>query len=55
LHWLLVSGVTVGYRTREAEIRGAGARAIDFDKRGSNDWAASRLALRTGKPLSWTF
>jgi type I restriction enzyme R subunit len=31
LHRLLVNGVTVEYRTREGEVRGAQARVIDFD------------------------
>ena len=40
LHRLLVNGVTVEYRTREGEIRGAQARVIDFDDPASNDWLA---------------
>jgi len=40
LHRLLVNGVTVEYRVREGELRGAQARAIDFDEPASNDWLA---------------
>ena len=40
LHRLLVNGVTVEYRTREGDVRGAQARAIDFDEPGNNDWLA---------------
>ncbi|MGH8543352.1 MAG: type I restriction endonuclease, partial [Gammaproteobacteria bacterium] len=40
LHRLLVDGVTVEYRTAEGEIRGAQARAIDFDDPTDNDWLA---------------
>ncbi|MFN8625771.1 MAG: type I restriction endonuclease subunit R [Candidatus Binatia bacterium] len=40
LHRLLVDGVTVEYRTREGEVRGAQARVIDFDESGGNDWLA---------------
>ena len=40
LHRLLVNGVTVEYRTREGEVRGAQARVIDFDKPEANDWLA---------------
>ena len=40
LHRLLVDGVTVEYRTREGEIRGAQARVIDFDDPTDNDWLA---------------
>ncbi|MFN3614581.1 MAG: type I restriction endonuclease subunit R, partial [Rubrimonas sp.] len=40
LHRLLVNGVTVEYRTREGEVRGAQARVIDFDEPGGNDWLA---------------
>ncbi|MGH6885562.1 MAG: type I restriction endonuclease subunit R, partial [Geminicoccales bacterium] len=40
LHRLLVDGVTVEYRTREGEIRGAQARVIDFDCVEGNDWLA---------------
>ncbi len=40
LHRLVVNGVTVEYRTREGEVRGAQARVIDFDKPASNDWLA---------------
>src|SRR5690606_21222281 len=40
LHRLLVNGVTVEYRTREGEVRGAQARVIDFDKPDGNDWLA---------------
>ena len=40
LHRLLVNGVTVEYRTREGEVRGAQARVIDFDEPKGNDWLA---------------
>ncbi len=40
LHRLLVDGVTVEYRTRAGELRGAQARVIDFDKPTGNDWLA---------------
>jgi type I restriction enzyme R subunit len=40
LHRLLVNGVTVEYRTREGELRGAQARVIDFDDPAGNDWLA---------------
>src|SRR5882724_9924240 len=39
-HRLLVSGVTVEYRTCEGSVRGAQARVIDFDEPRSNDWLA---------------
>jgi type I restriction enzyme R subunit len=40
MHRLLVNGVTVEYRTRDGEVRGAQARVIDFDEPGGNDWLA---------------
>ncbi len=40
LHRLLVSGVTVEYRTTAGELRGAQARVIDFDEPAGNDWLA---------------
>jgi type I restriction enzyme R subunit len=40
LHRLLVNGVTVEYRTREGEVRGAQARVLDFDDPDNNDWLA---------------
>ena len=40
LHRLLVNGVTVEYRAREGEVRGAQARVIDFDEPDGNDWLA---------------
>ncbi len=39
-HRLLVDGVTVEYRTKEGEIRGAQANVIDFDNPENNDWLA---------------
>ena len=39
-HRMLVGGVTVEYRTREGEIRGAQARSVDFEDVGANDWLA---------------
>ncbi|MCS6954635.1 MAG: type I restriction endonuclease, partial [Bryobacteraceae bacterium] len=40
VHRMLVNGVTVEYRTPTGEVRGAQARAIDFDDPKSNDWLA---------------
>jgi type I restriction enzyme R subunit len=40
LHRLLVDGVTVEYRTRAGEVRGAQARLIDFDDPKNNDCLA---------------
>ena len=40
LHRLIVNGVTVEYRAREGEVRGAQARVIDFDEPDGNDWLA---------------
>ena len=40
LHRLLVDGVTIEYRDAEGSIRGAQARAIDFDHVEANDWLA---------------
>ena len=40
LHRLLADGVTVEYRTREGEVRGAQARVLDFDDPAGNDWLA---------------
>jgi hypothetical protein len=40
LHRLLVNGVTVEYRTREGEVRGAQAQVLDFDDPAGNDWLA---------------
>jgi type I restriction enzyme R subunit len=40
LHRLLVDGVTVEYRDAGGSIRGAQARAIDFDDPAGNDWLA---------------
>jgi type I restriction enzyme, R subunit len=37
-HRLLVDGVTVEYRIPNGDIRGAQARAIDFDRVEANDW-----------------
>ncbi|MBW6493779.1 MAG: DEAD/DEAH box helicase family protein, partial [Burkholderiaceae bacterium] len=37
---LLVDGVTVEYRDRDGDIRGAQARVIDFDQITNNDWLA---------------
>ena len=39
-HRMLAEGVTVEYRTEEGTLRGAQARAIDFDDPGANDWLA---------------
>ena len=41
LHRLLVGGVTVEYRDADGGIRGAQARAIDFDDPAGNDWLAA--------------
>lgn len=40
VHRLLVNGVTVEYRAPDGSIRGAHARAIDFDDPQNNDWLA---------------
>ena len=37
-HHLLVDGVTVEYRNKEGEIRGAQAQVLDFDNPENNDW-----------------
>jgi len=39
-HRLLVDGLTVEYRDASGHIRGAQARAIDFDNPHANDWLA---------------
>ncbi|HIQ21110.1 MAG TPA: type I restriction endonuclease subunit R [Planctomycetes bacterium] len=39
-HRMLVEGVTVEYRTDDGGIRGAQARAVDFDDPENNDWLA---------------
>jgi type I restriction enzyme, R subunit len=50
LHRLLVDGVTVEYRTREGELRGAQARVIDFEEPASNDWlAANQFSVTENK------
>jgi type I restriction enzyme R subunit len=40
VHRLLVEGATVEYRAADGEIRGAQARALDFDNVRNNDWLA---------------
>jgi len=40
LHRLLVDGVTVEYRDKEGEVRGAQVRLIDFEDPNNNDWLA---------------
>jgi len=40
VHRLLVDGVTVEYREKCGDIRGAQARLLDFDMPESNDWLA---------------
>src|SRR5690606_903012 len=52
LHRLLVNGVTVEYRTREGEVRGAQARVIDFDKPANNDWLADNQFSERENKLS---
>ena len=37
-HHFLVDGVTVEYRTKDGEIRGAQAQVLDFDNPENNDW-----------------
>ncbi|HXH06641.1 MAG TPA: HsdR family type I site-specific deoxyribonuclease, partial [Vicinamibacterales bacterium] len=50
VHRLLVDGVTVEYRTAEGAIRGAQARAIDFDEPARNDWlAVNQFTVAEGK------
>ena len=39
-HRMLVEGVTVEYRADNGAVRGAQARAIDFDVPANNDWLA---------------
>ena len=39
-HRMLIEGVTVEHRDSEGRIRGAQARAIDFDDPNANDWLA---------------
>jgi len=39
-HRQLVDGVTVEYRAKAGEIRGAQARIVDFDNPENNDWLA---------------
>ena len=40
VHRLLVDGVTVEYREKNGDIRGAQARLLDFDAPDANDWLA---------------
>ena len=40
VHRLLVDGVTVEYREKNGDIRGAQARLLDFDDPDANDWLA---------------
>ena len=40
VHRLLVDGATVEYRDENGAIRGAQARAVDFDDPAGNDWLA---------------
>ena len=40
IHRQLVDGVTVEYRTRGGEVRGAQVRVLDFDDTAGNDWLA---------------
>ena len=40
-HRMLIEGVTVEHRDSEGRIRGAQARAIDFDDPNANDWLAA--------------
>jgi type I restriction enzyme R subunit len=39
-HRLLVDGVTVEYRDRDGDLRGAQARVVDFERVEANDWVA---------------
>ena len=39
-HHLLVHGVTVEYSSQDGSIRGAQARAVDFEDADANDWLA---------------
>ena len=49
-HRLLVDGVTVEYRTADGDIRGAQARAVDFDSPSNNDWlAVNQLTVTENK------
>ena len=40
MHRMLVEGVTVEYRRKDASIAGAQARVIDFEVAANNDWLA---------------
>ncbi len=54
LHRLLVNGVTVEYRTREGDVRGAQARVIDFDEPRNNDWfAVNQFSVTENKHSRW--
>ena len=39
-HRMLINGITVEYRTKNGQIRGAQAQIIDFDQPENNDWLA---------------
>ena len=39
-HRMLTDGATVEYRDADGVLRGAQARAVDFDEPGNNDWLA---------------
>ncbi|MXW46853.1 MAG: type I restriction endonuclease subunit R [Gammaproteobacteria bacterium] len=41
-HRMLIDGVAVEYKTEGGDIRGARARAVDFDSPERNDWLAVR-------------
>ena len=46
LHRMLVNGVTVEYRDLDGAIRGAQARAVDFEEVENNDWLAVKPVHR---------
>jgi len=49
-HRLLVDGVTIEYRDADGAIRGAQARALDFDVVSANDWLAVNQFTVTDLP-----
>jgi len=54
VHGLLVEGVTVDYCAADREIRGAQARALDFDEPTHNDWlAVNQFTVSESKHALW--
>ncbi len=49
-HRLLVDGVTVEFRDRDGDLRGAQARVVDFERVEANDWlAVNQFAVTENK------